>query len=157
MIGFIVFTAALVVPLLIWGCVRGLNNFSPGSGNLNIPASPTPVQNSSADVAAATATATLPAAAGKTTYIEGFDLTGGGATAASIVAGTITGLAGGTMNFDVAVAAGVAAAVTPQGPLSVRFPTPIPASALNTAIVVSVPSLGSGNAHAVLTAYGFQA
>lgn len=130
---------------------------SQGSGNL------LPVANSSGDVAAATATATLPAAAGKTTYIEGFDLTGGGATSATVITGTVTGLlaAIGTLSFDAAILAGAAVpafGTTGSGSLySVRFPTPLPASALNTAIVVSFPTFGSGNLHACVSAYGFQA
>lgn len=118
-----------------------------------------PVGNSSGDVAAATATATLPAASGVTTYIEGFDLTGGGATGAGVIVGTITGLQTqtGTLTFDVAIAAGATAPMNAQGGLFVRFPTPIPASAPNTAIVVSFPTFGAGNLHACVTAYGFQA
>jgi hypothetical protein len=102
--------------------------------------------------------ASLPAAAGKMTYIEGFDVTGGGATAASIVEVAITGLptAIGTLKFEVNVAAGVAASINSQGGLFIRFPQPIPASAVNTAIVVTLPSLGSGNTNAAVTAYGFQ-
>lgn len=130
---------------------------SQGSGNL------LPVANSSGNVAAGIVTATLPAAAGKTTYIEGFDLTGGGATGAANILGTITGLlaAIGTLTYAVAVAAGATApafGTTGAGSIySVRFPTPLPASAVNTAIVVSFPSFGAGNLNASLTAFGFQA
>src|SRR5262249_31577165 len=81
-----------------WLPGRTRNSFSPGQGSVvwgvqyQVQPSVTAVANSSGNVAAATATATLPAAAGKTTWIEGFDVTAAGATAASIVQMTITGL-----------------------------------------------------------------
>jgi hypothetical protein len=108
---------------------------------------------SSGNVAAAVAAATLAGVAGKTTYITGFVLTGAGATAASVVLLAVTGTSGGTMTFAVAVPAGVTAALAP---LVVVFSKPIPASAVNTAIVVSCPSLGAGNTNAAVVATGFQ-
>jgi hypothetical protein len=114
----------------------------------------TPVSSSSGNVAAASAVATLAAAAGKTTYISGFDVTGGGATAGSIITATVTGLLGGTQSYNIAVPTGVTLGITP---LAVVFNPPFPASAVNTAIVVTVPSLGAGNTNAVANARGFQA
>lgn len=113
----------------------------------------TPIQNSSGNVAAASAVATLAAAAGKTTYITGFDVTGGGAVAALLAQLTVSGLLGGTATYILGVLAGVALA---NPPLSVRFNPPLPASALNTPIVVTVPSLGTGNTNSCVVAYGFQ-
>jgi hypothetical protein len=84
-------------------------------------------------------------------------VTGGGATAASVVEITVTGLLAGTLKYEMNVAAGVAAAVNAQGGLFIRFPTPLPGSALNQAITVTLPSLGSGNTAAAVSAYGFQA
>lgn len=107
---------------------------------------------SSGNVAAATATATLAAVAAKTNYITGWDVNAGGATAASIVSCTVTGLAGGTETRALPVVAGVTA---PNTPLVVRYPAPIPASAVNVAIVVSCPTLGAGNTNATVNAYGF--
>lgn len=95
---------------------------------------------------------TLPGAAGKRTYITGFTVTGGGATAASVIAVTITGLTN-TLTFHVAIPAGATAGVTP---LIVEFKRPIPASADNTAIIVNVPSFGAGNTSASATARGFR-
>ena len=118
------------------------------------PVGATALVASSGNVAAATATATLAAAAGKTTYIQGFMVSGGGATAAAVVAGTITNLVGGVTGafvFGANAGAGV-----PSAPLVVQFPTPIPASAPNTAIAVSMPSLGAGATNAAITAWGFQ-
>lgn len=106
----------------------------------------------SGNVAAAAANSTLPAVAGKTNYITGFDVYGSGATAGSVILVTVTGLAGGTLTFPFTVPTGAAVAATP---LQVRFPFPIPASAVNTAIVVNVPSFGAGNTNAASLVYGF--
>ena len=107
---------------------------------------------SSANPAAAN-NQTLAAAAGFRTYITGFSVTGGGATGASIIAVTITGLTN-TLTYHVPIPAGAAVGVTP---LVVQFIRPIPASADNTAIVVNVPSFGAGNTAASASAQGFQA
>ena len=106
---------------------------------------------SSANAAAAN-NQTLPAVAGKTTYITGFAITGGGATAGSIIAVTVTGLAN-TLTFYITIPAGAGAGITP---LVVDFSTPIPASGPNVPIVVNVPSFGAGNTQAAVTARGFQ-
>ena len=42
-----------------------------------------------------------------------------------------------------------------EGGFSVRFPQPLPASAVNTAITVTVPSFGAGNTNAAVVVYGF--
>jgi len=117
------------------------------------PAGSTAVAASSGNVAAATATATLAGAAAKTTYISGFEITGGGATAGAIVTATITGLLGGTLSYNIAVPTGATVGITP---LVVFFNPPLPASAVNTAIVVSSPSFGAGNTNAAVTAHGYQ-
>lgn len=118
----------------------------------NVPVGVTPSAHSSGNVAAAAAVATLPGVASKTTYITGFTITGAGATAAGVIAVTVTGLAAGTLTFIMAIPAGVTA---PVEPLVVTFPTPLPASAVNTAIVVTAPSFGAGNTNAAATAVGF--
>lgn len=117
------------------------------------PIGATPAQSSSGNVAAATATATLAAAVGKTTYITGFIITGSGATAASVVSATVAGTVGGTQTYTFPVVAGAAAG---NAPLIVTFPLPVPSSAVNTAIVVTLPSLGAGNTNATASAFGFQ-
>lgn len=118
------------------------------------PAASTPLHSSSGNVANIAATATLAAAVGKTTYISGFEVTGGGATAAALVLATITGLLGGTATYTVSVVAGAAAG---NPALVVEFAPPLPASAVNTAIVVSVPALGVGSTNSCVVAHGFQA
>jgi hypothetical protein len=91
---------------------------------------------------------------GRMAYIEGFDVTGGGATSASVINCTVTGTTN-TLNFSMNIASGVTASVNAQGGLFIRFPTPIPASATNTAITLTVPSFGTGNTEASCTVYGF--
>jgi hypothetical protein len=134
---------------------------SPTATNFNVtavqsaayPTGATPITAASGNVAAATATATLAATSGKTTYITGFSVTGTGATAALAVSVTVTNVVTGTMTYTYAAAAGVAVANTP---LNITFPYPIPANTVNTTIVVSCPTLGSGNTNNTVNAYGFQ-
>ena len=111
----------------------------------------TPITASSTGAAAAL-TETLGGVASKTTYITGFEVTGGGATAASVITVTVTGTVSGTLNYNIVVPAGVTTSITP---LVVEFTIPIPASALNTSIVVNVPSFGAGNTNAAAVAHGF--
>jgi hypothetical protein len=126
----------------------------------NTPASPVTPQVALASGAAQSNAATLTGSSGRMTYLEGFDLTGGGATAASVIEVSITGLTT-TLKFEVAIQAGVTApafgtsSTNSASIYSVRFPTPIPASATNTNIVVTCPSFGAGNTNASVIAYGF--
>jgi hypothetical protein len=120
--------------------------------NATRPYGSTVVGSTSGNVAAASAVATLPAVSGKTNYIEGFTITGAGATGASNVVATLTGLLGGTNSYIVTAPAGVTTAIQA---LTVVFDTARPASAANTAIVVTLPSLGAGNTHACVNAWGF--
>jgi hypothetical protein len=66
---------------------------------------------------------------------------------------TVTGL-DNTLSYTYSAAAGVLVA---NQPLVVSFPQPLPASAVNTAIVVTCPALGSGNTNNTVTAHGFVA
>jgi hypothetical protein len=106
---------------------------------------------SSGNVANATATATIAAQAGRLNYLNNLIVTGGGATAASVVTCTITGLQGGTISFIYGAPAG--AAIRGDS-LAMPFSAPIPASAPNTAIVASCPALGAGNTRMVVTITG---
>ncbi len=116
------------------------------------PLGAVPKNATSGDVAAATAAATLAAVAGKTTYITGFTFTSTGSTSATTVDITVTD-GTWTMTF---VFVSVAGATTVNPQLIINFPYPIPASATNTTIVASSPTLGSGNLHACMNATGFQ-
>lgn len=107
---------------------------------------------SSGNVAAATAAATLAGAVGVTTYLLGFEVTGAGATAGLPVTVTVTGLLGGTASYTYVAVAGALLANTP---LIRNFPIPLPASATNTSIVVSCPTLGSGATTNAVVAYGY--
>lgn len=117
-----------------------------------LPYGGTAVTSSSGNVAAATAAATLPAVSAKTTYLSGFMFTSSGSTGALVVDCTVTGLISGTWTFSYTTVAGATLA---NAPLVVNLERPIPGSAVNTAIVVSCPTLGAGNAHAAMTAWGF--
>lgn len=109
--------------------------------------------SASATAAAGAMTPALAAAAGKTTFVTGFIITGAGATGASVITVTITGVIGGTMSFKLAIVAGATLA---QTPLAITFARPIPASATNTAITLNVPSFGAGNTDAAAVITGYQ-
>jgi hypothetical protein len=106
----------------------------------------------SGNVANAAATATLTGGALTTVYLSGFEMTAAGATAGLPVLLTVTGLLGGTRTFIFTFPAGV---LVPATPLIVAFDPPLPASAINTPIVVSCPAGGAGNTNAAMVAHGF--
>lgn len=103
-------------------------------------------------LAAASGNVTLPAAVGKTTYLNGFYVSVAH-TASSTVAGQVTvSLDGGTtthMNYLIAVSS------TYPGLVQVDFPDPIPATAANTGIKVTSPAL-TGAGIGSITAFGYQ-
>lgn len=102
--------------------------------------------------AAAALAPALPAVAGKTNYLTHFTVDGLGATAASVITVTITGLRGGTITRHLSVPAGATTAIAP---LSADFARGRPASAANTAVTLNVPSFGAGNTSAVAQIHGF--
>lgn len=109
----------------------------------------------SGNVANTAAVATLAAAVGKTTYITGFSITSSGATVGAVVLATLAGLVGGvTFTYVYAVMAGAALG---NATLHVDFAIPLPASAVNTAIVLTLPALGVGNTNAAVVIRGYQA
>jgi hypothetical protein len=95
----------------------------------------------------------MAAVVGKTNYCEGFTITGGGATGASIIDVTLTGLVGGTMTFHVPIPAGAGVSITP---LTVTFPRPRAATAPNIAVTLNVPTFGAGNTKASAVIYGYR-
>jgi hypothetical protein len=118
------------------------------------PASPAfPVNASSGNVSNAVASATLAAVTGKTNFLTGLEVTGSGATAGSVVVGTITGVVGGPLSYAMAIPAGVTLGAQP---LCIDFSTPLAATAQNVAIVVSFPTFGAGNTNANVNARGFK-
>lgn len=118
----------------------------------SLPAGAIGVTASSGNQPNANAVATMPAVAGKTNYVTGFELTGGGATAGQLVIATLTGILGGTSFY---IVGSVTGAAVPNAPLVVNFATPIAASAANTAIAITMPALGAGNTNAVANIRGY--
>lgn len=114
----------------------------------------TPITASSGIVAASSSTQTLPGVAGKTTYMTGFEITGAGATAASVISVSVF-LQGAaqTLYYALVIPAGVTTSITP---LIVEFPIPVSSGAANSVIQVIMPSFGTGNTAACLTVHGFQ-
>lgn len=110
------------------------------------------IQGASANVANASAVATLAATAGKTTYISKFRCSGGGATAAAIATITVAGLATSEI-YQMGFVAGVGAI---NLPVDMVYNPPQPASAVNTAITVTMAAGGAGNTNASCVAQGFQ-
>ena len=131
--------------------VQGAEGF-PTAGTAGYPAGATPV-HAFATGANAPLAPSLPGVAGKTTYITGFEITSGGATAAALGGATLSGVLGGSIFYIFDVPAG--AALTSRG-LIVTFDPPIPASALNTAIAMAVPATGAGNLQTNCALHGFQ-
>lgn len=111
----------------------------------------TPTTASSGNVASTAAVATIAASAGVTNWATGFICTASGATLGLPVNVTLTGLVGGTMTFAFAFPAGVLVGATP---LSISFPSPIPATGVNTALTLTLPSGGVGNTNASVVLVG---
>lgn len=122
-------------------------------GNGGLPLGATPLVSASGNVAAASAAATLTSSATTTAYITGFEITSSGSTAAAVVSATVTGILGGTLTYTYTSVAGATLA---NQPLLVTFNPPLPASAVNTNIVVTLPSLGAGNTNAAVVAHGYR-
>jgi len=121
-------------------------------GAVAYPVAATPVTAASGNVANASAVATIPAIAARTAYLSGFEITGAGATAGLVVSATVTGLITTTLTYTVVAAVGVAVG---NQAIIVSFDPPIPASAVNTAIVVTVPALGAGNTNSTVVSHGY--
>lgn len=110
------------------------------------------VVTDSATAAAGAMAPSLAAGVGLRTHLCGFQVTGLGATGASAIEIVTTGLAT-NLKWKLAIPAGATVGVTP---LCVNLPIPVPASADNTAIGISVPSFGSGNTAAAISVVGFR-
>ena len=111
------------------------------------------VTNSGTSITAQALAPSLAAQPGLMNYVCGFSITGGGATSAAIILPTLTGVNGGTMTFTVGVVAGVTLG---NPPLNVSFYPCQPASALNTAITLSVPTYGTGNVSSNASIWGYR-
>jgi hypothetical protein len=107
------------------------------------------ITSSSADVTAATATATLAAPANGYWIVTGLMVTGNQATAAASVVCTVTGLMLGTITVDIPTTV----IATPMPPVVVSFPNGWAANPA-TAVVFSCPTMGAGNLHAAVAISG---
>jgi len=125
-----------------------------GSVTVNpYPQNAIPITGNSGNVANSLAFASIPAVAGKTSYICGFHFSSSGSTAAAIVLGGIGNIVGGGGTFVVTSVAGA----TLKNPDTIVTYTPcIPANAPNTAVTASVPALGAGNTNASIYCWGYQ-
>lgn len=133
--------------------VTGVNPYgASGQGSVAYTLA-TPITATSANVANASAVATLAAASTTVTYITGFQCTAAGSTSGLAVTVTVAGVVTATMNYTFTAPAGV---LVPAPPLVVKFDPPVPASAANTTIVVTMPALGAGNTNATCVAQGFR-
>jgi hypothetical protein len=101
----------------------------------------------------ASATATLSAAAGQFTYICGFNVSGLGATAATSVTPTVTGLPN-TLTYTGAFTFAAGATVA-DAAVSFTYAPCLPSSAVNTGIVVTVPG-AAGNTALSINAWGYR-
>lgn len=111
-----------------------------------------PIIAASGNKANASAAATLVGTATTTVYLAGFECTATGATTGLAATVTITGILGGTLSYTFAFPAGV---LVEANDLIVRFQPPLPASAVNVSIVVTLPAGGTGNTNATTVAHGF--
>lgn len=99
----------------------------------------------------ASVVATMPAVPGWVNVIQGYDVTGTGATAAALVDITISGLPSAISHKAV-----VPAGVTALAERNVRFPNGIQATAANLAVAVTLPALGLGSLSATVNVYGYR-
>lgn len=116
------------------------------------PASAQPVAASSGNLSNAEAIATLPGAPNLLTYITSFQCTSTGSDIVLGVTITVAGVVGGTQSY--AFNTGDNKIAGDQ--MIIPYSYPLPASAENTPIVVSMPANGVGNTHASCSAQGFQ-
>lgn len=131
-----------------------LNSAGQAIANTAYPCGATPITASATGTTAAVV-ATLPGVAGKLTYICGFSYQGSDATAAQAGILVISGTISGSLNYAYPTLA-LGATVPQPPPAGDEYIPCIPASAVNTAIVVTSPALGSGATVATVAAWGFQ-
>lgn len=118
------------------------------------PTGSEPYAAGSGDVGNSIATATIASTGSIVAWLYGFDVYSSGATGASVVLVTVTGLrASATLTFPLAVSVGAA---VQNAPLSLRFNPPLMAQSAGTPIVVTVPALGAGNLHCAANVYGYR-
>lgn len=123
-----------------------------GTAGAGYPPGATPVVASATGTTAG-ATATLPAAAGKFTYICGFSVAPGSATTAITINITVTGP---SSTFTESVGAPATAVGVTGAVVTNPFTPCVPASAVNTAIAVAAGALGTAGVNQDVNAWGYQ-
>ena len=123
------------------------------AGAAGYPTGAVPVAAVATAANAATAP-TLPAAVGKTTYVSGIQFSAASPTAATVIGANLQGVLGGTVQYVLPLPA--AAAQAALTPFAVVFNPPVPASAANTAITLSVSAVGAGSITQTAAIQGFQ-
>lgn len=143
---------ALLAGLFLSGAAHAQTTFgaakSPGLNVFGLPVGATPANASATGTTLAT-TATLAGVAGQNTYICGFRIYANAAAAATGNA-TITGVAGGTLNFTQFTAANT----TSIGSVTGEFLPCLQSTGPNTSIAVVSATPGSGGVVSV-TAWGY--
>jgi hypothetical protein len=115
-------------------------------------ASQTPASATATGAASAIAPS-IGGGAGTTVFIESFRIEGLGATAASVIAATLTGVQGGTITYEVNIPAGATVAIAP---VTDSWPgRGLPASGAGVAITLNVPSFGAGNTFSEAEVQGY--
>lgn len=122
------------------------------TGGTDAAASQTQAGQTATGANAALAPAITPGA-GQTAFITSLRIEGTGATAATVVAATLTGVLGGTITYEVTVPAGAAVAITP---VTDQFGgRGLAANAAGVAITLNVPAFGAGNLFAEASVRGY--
>jgi hypothetical protein len=111
-----------------------------------------PLVTGSSNMANAEAKATLTGTAATCVYMSGFIVSGAGAATPKAVIVAVDGLLGGPRSFTYAFADDPKKA---NQTLQFNFIPPLPAAAINTPIVITVPPGGTGNVQSMVFAYGF--
>ena len=120
-----------------------------GTARPMISVAPPAMQSASATGSAGAAvTLELPAMAGMTTQLYGFDLTCTNPTAVESGALTITGAAGQTLNYEVVEASATGANLD-------RHFAPLPAASSGSIITISLAAISGGGSCAINAEYGF--
>lgn len=114
----------------------------------NATAAAVPVTATATGTTAATV-ATIPAVAGKTAYVCGFTITSD-ATALAVGTAVVSGTISGSLSY----LQGISAVTSGAGNLTQSFNPCIPASAANTAIVVTSAAAGTGG-NTIVNAQGY--
>jgi len=144
---------------IVQGHVNSSNYVEPNSdGSVSTAAEPypagaTPLNATSGDHGATSNAATLTPGSGKTAYLAGFDVVATGATSAVVVDVTVSD---GTWTLTYPLNVPATSAAVQLAPLIRSFNPPLKASAANTAITVTCPSLGTGNTNCCVNAFGYK-